>query len=109
MCCLFAYKRMPIFITVWNVDCIIITHGHYCFEDFAYCLILFRLMAGSTAFAAILFSAESGSAQFRSAYFTFIFRRIYDPIYEDGEWKIRTNRELEELNKRENIVKWIKG
>jgi hypothetical protein len=30
-------------------------------------------------------------------------------IYEDGEWKIRTNWELEELNKGENIVKWIKG
>jgi hypothetical protein len=26
-----------------------------------------------------------------------------------GEWKIGTNRELEELNKGENIVKWIKG
>ena len=26
-----------------------------------------------------------------------------------GELKIRTNRELEELNKGENIVKWIKG
>jgi hypothetical protein len=26
-----------------------------------------------------------------------------------GEWKIRTNRELEELNKRENIVKMDKG
>ena len=30
------------------------------------------------------------------------------PKYEDGEWKSRTNRELEELNKGENIVKWIK-
>jgi hypothetical protein len=29
--------------------------------------------------------------------------------YEDVEWKIKTNRELEELNKGENIVKWIKG
>jgi len=38
-----------------------------------------------------------------------IFKRIYGPKYEDGEWKIRTNRELEELNKGENIVKWIKG
>jgi len=38
-----------------------------------------------------------------------IFRRIYGPKYEDGEWKSRTNRELEELNKGENIVKWIKG
>jgi hypothetical protein len=38
-----------------------------------------------------------------------IFRRIYGPKYEDGEWKSRTNRELEELNKGENKVKWIKG
>jgi len=27
---------------------------------------------------------------------------------EDGEWKSRTNRELEKLNKGKNIVKWIK-
>ena len=38
-----------------------------------------------------------------------IFRRIYSPKYENGEWKIRTNRELEEISKGENIVKWIKG
>jgi len=31
------------------------------------------------------------------------------PKYEDGEWKSRTNRELEEMSKGENIVKWIKG
>ena len=37
-----------------------------------------------------------------------IFRRIYGPIYENGEWKSRTNRELEEMSKGENIVKWIK-
>jgi hypothetical protein len=37
-----------------------------------------------------------------------IFRRICGPKYEDGEWKITTNREIEELNKGENIVKWIK-
>jgi hypothetical protein len=30
-------------------------------------------------------------------------------MFLDGEWKIRTNRELEELNKGENIVKWLKG
>ena len=34
-----------------------------------------------------------------------IFRRIYGAKYEDGEWKSRTNRELEELNEEENIVK----
>jgi hypothetical protein len=38
-----------------------------------------------------------------------IFRRIYGPKYEDEEWKSRMNRELEELSKGENIVKWIKG
>ena len=38
-----------------------------------------------------------------------IFGRIYGLKYEDGEWKSRTNRELEEMSKGENIVKWIKG
>jgi hypothetical protein len=34
-----------------------------------------------------------------------IFRRIYVAKYKNGEWKSRTNRELEELSKGENIVK----
>jgi hypothetical protein len=38
-----------------------------------------------------------------------IFRRMYGPKYEKGEWKSGTNRELEEMSKGENIVKWIKG
>jgi hypothetical protein len=38
-----------------------------------------------------------------------IFRRIHGPKYENGEWKSKTNRELEEMNGGENIVKWIKG
>ena len=38
-----------------------------------------------------------------------IFTRIYGPKYENGEWKSRTNRELEDMSKGENIVKWIKG
>ena len=38
-----------------------------------------------------------------------IFGRIYGPKYENREWKSRTNRELEETSKRENIIKWIKG
>jgi len=38
-----------------------------------------------------------------------IFRRIYGPKCENGEWKSRTNRELEEISKGENVVKWIKG
>jgi hypothetical protein len=33
-----------------------------------------------------------------------IFRRIYGLKYEDGEWKSRTNRELEDLSKGENIA-----
>jgi len=28
-----------------------------------------------------------------------VFRRIYGPKYENGEWKRRTNRELEEMSK----------
>jgi hypothetical protein len=35
--------------------------------------------------------------------------RIYGPKYKDREWKSRTNRELEELSKGENIIKWVKG
>ena len=38
-----------------------------------------------------------------------IFIRIYGPKHENEEWKSRTNRELEEMGKGENIVKWIKG
>jgi len=38
-----------------------------------------------------------------------IFTRIYGPKCEKGEWKSRTNRELEEMSKGDNIVKWIKG
>jgi hypothetical protein len=38
-----------------------------------------------------------------------MFRRIYGPKYENGEWKTRRKRELEEMSKGENIVKWIKG
>ena len=38
-----------------------------------------------------------------------IFRRIYGPKYEKGEWRSRKNRELEEMSKGENKVTWIKG
>jgi Tfp pilus assembly major pilin PilA len=37
-----------------------------------------------------------------------IFRRIYGPKYENVEWKSRTNRELEDMSKGENIVKGAK-
>jgi hypothetical protein len=38
-----------------------------------------------------------------------IFRRIYGPKYENGEWKSRTNRELEEMNEGENCSKMDEG
>jgi len=38
-----------------------------------------------------------------------MFRSIYGPKYENGEWKSLKNRELEEMKKGENVVKWIKG
>jgi hypothetical protein len=38
-----------------------------------------------------------------------VFRKIYGPKNENGEWKSRTNQELEKMSKGENIVKWIKG
>jgi len=38
-----------------------------------------------------------------------IFRRIYGAKYENEKWQSRTNRELEEMSKGENIVEWIKG
>jgi hypothetical protein len=38
-----------------------------------------------------------------------IYKRIYGPKYDNGEWESRTNRELEEMSKGENIIKWIKG
>jgi hypothetical protein len=35
-----------------------------------------------------------------------IFRIIYGPKYENGEWKSRKNRELEEMNnKKKNTIK----
>ena len=34
---------------------------------------------------------------------------MYGLKYENGEWKSRKNRELEEMSKGEIIVKWIKG
>jgi hypothetical protein len=38
-----------------------------------------------------------------------IFVRIYGAKYEDGEWKSRTDRALEDLSKGENRINWIKG
>jgi len=38
-----------------------------------------------------------------------IFRRIYGAKYENGEWKSRTNREIEAMSKGGNIIKLIKG
>jgi hypothetical protein len=38
-----------------------------------------------------------------------MFRSTYGPKYENGEWRTRTNRELEEVRKGENTVKCIEG
>ena len=38
-----------------------------------------------------------------------IFRGIYGTKYKNGEWKSGTNRELEEMSKGNNTVKWMKG
>ena len=38
-----------------------------------------------------------------------VFRRIYGTKYANGERKSQRNRELEEMSKGENIVKWING
>jgi len=37
-----------------------------------------------------------------------IFGRIYGPKYENGEWKSRTNRELEEMSKGQKCSKMDK-
>jgi len=37
-----------------------------------------------------------------------IFRRIYGPKYENGEWKSQTNRELEEMRKYSKMDKRTK-
>jgi len=42
-------------------------------------------------------------------YIYIYIRRIYGPKYENGEWKSWTNRELEDMSKGENSLKWIKG
>jgi len=34
-----------------------------------------------------------------------IFRIIYSPKYENGEWKSGANRELKELSKGEDVIK----
>jgi hypothetical protein len=42
----------------------------------------------------------------RGGVLLFIIVRII--FYENREWESRTNRELEEMNRGENVVKWIK-
>jgi hypothetical protein len=38
-----------------------------------------------------------------------ILRKIYGPVKENELWRIRRNDELEDLIKRENIVRFIKS
>jgi hypothetical protein len=37
-----------------------------------------------------------------------IMRKIYDAINEDGQWRIRTNAELQELYEQQDVVAFIK-
>ena len=61
----------------------------------------------------VLYGAEAWTLTKKEEQALLIFERkifrIYGPKYENGEWKSRTNRELEEMIKGEDIVKWIKG
>jgi hypothetical protein len=56
----------------------------------------------------VSYGAEAWTMTKKDVFQRKIFRRIYCPKYENGEWKSRSNRELEEMSKGENIVKWIK-
>ncbi|KAJ4437401.1 hypothetical protein ANN_17545 [Periplaneta americana] len=38
-----------------------------------------------------------------------IIRRIYGPIFEAGEWRIRSNTEIDQILKAEDLVKHIKS
>ena len=38
-----------------------------------------------------------------------IVRRIYGPVYNNGEWRIRSNIEIDQLLEGENIVSFIKS
>ena len=40
-----------------------------------------------------------GDRQGKLTELVLLFRRIYGPKHEDGEWKSGTNRELEEMSK----------
>jgi len=40
--------------------------------------------------------------------FVYYIHVLFSHKYQNGEWKSRRNREVEVMNKGENIVKWIK-
>jgi len=57
----------------------------------------------------IVFYLSRKIAKLKKLYIVVPLLDFLNPKYENGEWKSRTNRELEEMSKEENIVKWIKG
>jgi hypothetical protein len=38
-----------------------------------------------------------------------VVRRVYGPVREDERWRIRSNRELEDILRGEDIVKFVKS
>jgi len=38
-----------------------------------------------------------------------ILRKIFGPTYENGSWRIKTNRELDKLIKQKNIINFARA
>jgi len=38
-----------------------------------------------------------------------MLRKIFDPTYENGSWRIRTNEELDKLIQHENIINFARA
>jgi len=70
-------------------------------------LLVYLFLINSLSFIQVVsYGAEARTLTKKEEQVLLIFeRKILRRIYEKGEWKIRTNRELEEMNERENMVK----
>ena len=95
-----TYTLRPLQVMLWLAECLIITHLNI---PFVHTYLPRKLFYCCTYEAQTWMMKKEEQALL--IFGRKMFRRICGPKYEDGEWKIRTNRELEELNKGENIVK----